>query len=614
MKHLLWLWAFLASITQLSAQTTDFVSDHVHHIALLGNAKDSLYEKILGQYDTYIRKHPGEAAVAIERCKFIQNAYYDNYEDYNPKDEEAEACARELLVQFPENPDVLLFSTEFLYGDTLLNYLTGLEAKVDNHPDDWKDHSWQVYQKFAEHYRYNANYKDNDKEVIHYGELAQQKNDTLDLSLMLAQAHKNLSHRQEAIDLLVNSLDSTKDVWDLNQRGRLLLELGAPDEALKVFKLAERDSSDYEDHGSLAQALIDNGLPEEARVYLVKSYEKNTWNMNALHALLEYDLKYAPGDTAAHTYERFVESNFMNDPLGMYRLKLFIKQPLAGWSVQDVLRLVFLALLFAIVLVLPYLWVLPIHYWGQWRRAQGKIFQEPAFSWGLRHYWTICSLWLAMDVATTLIFDYNGIISIVNDKIGAEEIDVIGKQAANMMIFFCIGCFVFTLGLLKRRDFIQFAQSWKHSSKHIFMGLGLALALRFGLGLYLKIIHAFDIDILMEESGILSIADSIHAVNQFYSPVLGFLLVVIIVPFYEEILFRGVFLSACSRNMKFVFANMLQSLMFALAHQDFIYMPFYFAFGMVAGHYQRKTQALTVGISLHVFNNLLSFVTILVLK
>jgi membrane protease YdiL (CAAX protease family) len=85
---------------------------------------------------------------------------------------------------------------------------------------------------------------------------------------------------------------------------------------------------------------------------------------------------------------------------------------------------------------------------------------------------------------------------------------------------------------------------------------------------------------------------------------------VLLVPFYEEILFRGIFLSACERNMRFMYANILQSIVFALVHQNLKLFVFYFAFGMIAGYYRQKSQGLIIGTSMHMMNNLLAFAAI----
>jgi membrane protease YdiL (CAAX protease family) len=172
-----------------------------------------------------------------------------------------------------------------------------------------------------------------------------------------------------------------------------------------------------------------------------------------------------------------------------------------------------------------------------------------------------------------------------------------------------------TLFLLKRIDLGLFWGTIQTKGRSIGVGIGMALLLKFGLGIYALILRSAGISLTDDATlGMLSINDDIIAVNQFYHPAIGFLMVVILVPIYEEILFRGVFLSACEKHMKFFIANCLQAIAFALVHQELKLIPFYFAFAFVCGHYRNKTQSLATGISLHVTNNLLAFIGILILQ
>jgi membrane protease YdiL (CAAX protease family) len=224
----------------------------------------------------------------------------------------------------------------------------------------------------------------------------------------------------------------------------------------------------------------------------------------------------------------------------------------------------------------------------------------------------VCSLWLLCDVTVTLMLDYPGLISLFNDGIVIEEAAPVSLISANMMLVFCTGCAAFTIPFLSQKDVMNFLDRFKNSGREILTGVGLAFLLRTGFAIYQLTLSYFGFPIHAGSNVIASVSDSIVSLNEFYSPWLGFLFVVILVPFYEEILFRGVFLSACERNMKFILANALQSLVFALVHNDLKLIPFYFAFGMVAGFYRQKNQNLTTSTSMHMTNNLFAFLILMV--
>lgn len=611
MKTALFLILLLPAIA-LYSQSLPFTTDHTYHLNRLTSAKDSLYNIILEQYDTYIKKHPADETAQLHRCKFINAAYYDNYEDENPNYEEAQACAETLLSQFPDSPDVLLYPTEFLYGDTLLNYLTYLERNTEENPR-WESREWEIYKQLTEQHGYNENYR----QVIHYGAIACSYNDTLDLSILMAEAYKSLSNNASAIQILELHIDSTDLPWVLNRKGTLLLELGSPHRAIEVLRLASRNNQHIQNAGTLAKALIGNGLIEEAREYLLKDYESsNTWDsMQKLNTLMEYDLKHGVADSATLTYQKLTADNFYADAFGIYRLRLFTKDPFLPWSLADVGRILLLLLLLIVPVVIPYLWVLPMHYLGTYQRERGGVLGEPTFHWGLRHLWIASSALIAAEVIANLAFNYTGVLSYFDSGIYAEEESPVNITSANFNILFFILCATFCFALLRIEDIKGFFSKLKDNARHVGIGIGLAFLLRIGSAVYAVILQSLGISLHDKITvGLATINDVIISINKFYSPFLGFLLVVIIVPFYEEILFRGVLLSASQRSMKFMFANLLQATAFALVHNNLILFPFYFAFGIIAGYYTRKSGILIIGTSMHIMNNLMAFIAILLLS
>lgn len=590
----------------LSAQSSSlFVTDHTHYLQQLGSAKDSLYKIILSGYDRYLGLHTTDYKAHIERCRFIENAYYDSYEDYNPNYELAQACADTVLQRFPKNPEVLLYPTSFLYGDTLGHYLRHLEDEIKLDKSGWSNYQWEVYNQLAHYYEQD----ENNELVIHYGELAIAHNDTLDVSLMVARSYHSLSRNTEALDALIGHVDSTDAVWLLNEKGKLLMELGANDKAIEAFRIASHKNADIQNGGELANAMINNGLIEEARGFFLKEVEASTeWTVSkALRNLLLYDISYGSADSAQLNYRKLTEIDFYNDVFGIYRMRMALKAPLMGWTFGDGAHILLFILLLASLVIIPYLWILPIHYHGSYRREQGKFFPEPTFQWGLRHFWIASALWFASDALALLFFDYPSVTAMFLESSYEEPAPSISKAVADLNIMFCIGLLVGSIALLKREDFEGVIPRLRANAGGIGIGIMLALGLKIGMGIYVAIFQRLGVDFSQGAMIIASITDNILSINKYYSPLLGFLFVVVFAPFYEEILFRGVFLSACQKNMTLWLANVLQSSVFALAHQNLVYFPFYFAFGLLAGHYTRKTGSLITSTSMHMMNNAIAF-------
>lgn len=576
---------------------------HTHYLQLLGSAKDSLYNTILQSFDRYIRNHPEEYLVQIERCKLIENAYYDSYTESNPKYEESEECLDQLLLSFPKIPEVVLYKAEGMYGDSAIIFLETILSDYDQEPEKWENKGIsKVYSKLAESY----SRKDQNLLAIKFAALAVKNNDTLDLSLLLARQYKALKQNKNAIDVLVNNLHSKNETWTLNEKGKLLLELGVPDKAILAFRLAKKDSSSWQDAGGLARAMIENGLFADARPYLVKDIEDSWKKSSSMRKLFEYDLKHSHADSALASYTALVKENFWNDPVGINRIQLLFHGPLLHWSFYDVLRIFLMLLLLITILIVPYILILPVHYLGNYFKNKGMLLKPTEFRWGLRHFWLACSLLLLVDIMAMLIYYFDE--TFVNG--GVDGVSPINNNLANMSLFVMIGLLLATVLLTKKSDLAFIWGKIWDKKKSILSGIGMAFLLRFGLGIYLKIYAFLGIG-QSDAAGMVSVIDEIVSVNQYYHPLVGFVFVVILVPFYEEFLFRGIFLSSCQKYMKFFIANSIQSVIFALLHQDIKLLPFFFAFGFVAGYYREKSQSLAPGISMHITNNLLAFIGIL---
>ncbi len=610
MKRISVLIACLMLPVLLMAQKVTLVKpeSHTYYLNTLNSAKDSSYNDIIRLYDNYLEKNPSDYLVQIEKCKVIDQAYYDNYEEYNPKYEEFDACLQSLFVKFPNEPEVLLFKADHIYGDSSKLFLENVIQQYDEDSIRWKGKGiWKIYEQLARHY-------DDDEgtaTAIRYAEMARKENDTLDLSLFLAEQYKKQKLNSVAIAVLIADIDSTNTVYELNQKGKLLLELGAPDKALEAFQIARRDTANWIDSGNLAQALIENGLASEAREYLVKEAESTWSHPKSLQKLLDYDMRFGNADSAKAVYTRMVNENFWYDALGINRLKLFWYAPTVGWSASDVAHILLLLLVFLTIFILPYLWILPIYNIGLFlKNRKGLILPESDFRWRLRHFWMLSFLWLTWDLIGELVFNYNDWISVYTGNQSEEVGDLISKVEADSSLFFMTGILIITCFFVKKSDLSVFWGGTWSSGESIGRGIGAAFLLKFAAGLLIGFFRIFDFASI-DLAPLLSINDSIISINKYYHPMIGALFVVILVPIYEEVIFRGVILSAIEKHFQFVWANIFQATLFALLHMELKFIPFYILFGFLAGYFRSRSHSLLPGIVMHIVNNLLAFLSIL---
>jgi len=99
--------------------------------------------------------------------------------------------------------------------------------------------------------------------------------------------------------------------------------------------------------------------------------------------------------------------------------------------------------------------------------------------------------------------------------------------------------------------------------------------------------------------------------QDFQSPqniILGALLIIVIAPFVEELIFRGAILSGLSRGTGVVKAVFLTALAFMLSHFNPAQSFYQFFVGLVAGFAVVFTGSLAIGIIIHTVNNLIAFI------
>jgi uncharacterized protein len=79
----------------------------------------------------------------------------------------------------------------------------------------------------------------------------------------------------------------------------------------------------------------------------------------------------------------------------------------------------------------------------------------------------------------------------------------------------------------------------------------------------------------------------------------------LVVPIFEEVLFRGLLLSWLNRHMRSTFALLIQTALFAAMHLFPPALPYTFIFGVATGYVRRTTGSTVNTILIHVINNLI---------
>ncbi len=210
---------------------------------------------------------------------------------------------------------------------------------------------------------------------------------------------------------------------------------------------------------------------------------------------------------------------------------------------------------------------------------------------------------LLIEFLSMLVFEYHHLVSNLVDDLYPNEINKVSLTNANIALFFFTGSLLVILMFVKKRDY-HFLTPGNWS---VFKGIGMGVLIAY----LLRTIYS-----VFERTGgssigistVSSIQDYFASINEYYHPTLSFLFMVVIVPFYEEYLFRGIALVSMERKIKFLGANVLQAAFFALLHEDLSLFLFYFSFAMVAGYLVRQSGSILPSIVFHCTNNFLAFI------
>jgi membrane protease YdiL (CAAX protease family)/tetratricopeptide (TPR) repeat protein len=591
---------FIISLVPFEFLSAQKKLDHEVFLEKIRNSSDTIYSECIKEYDAFLKDFPDDIPVLIEKCKFIQLAQYDEEDEYNPHQNEFDSCSADLIKRFPDNPEVLVFQTTYLWGDELKKVFTNAEKAIAEDSLKWTHENLALlYKAESEYYYYESDYR----LAFSYITRAIRHDGQYKTSVDYAQILMELDQKAAALNALTSSDDTITDPWQLSQKAELLIELKEFSGALDIFdKIREIDSA-YISNTELASTFEGIGKYDLARKYLIAD-TVNTWNKEgALRNLLKHDLKYQDGTTCIVTYNELRDSGFSCDPLGFYRLKLFFLHPFQPWKFRDVAGIITLLLVLTILLVIPYIWILPIYFVGHhWKSILNK---EPYSSpWRLRTFWLVSAGFLFASLFTAMA-DPEIIYTVFNSSYVETTQEQNGFEA---LIFIIIMSITGIAALYKVKPKILLSDTWS-IGKSILAGIGFLFIFRIVTGIYVQIgTENFGIsidDIAKVKNVLMASKQEIEAVIATFGKGSALLLIGIVAPFYEEVLFRGVILDSCQRYINFNTANAFQAALFSAVHLSLFLFPVFFLFGLFAGIMRKKSGGLLPGFVFHMTNNIL---------
>lgn len=565
-------------------------------------AQNSSYNEVIEIYDSSLYKNES-VYIQIEKCRFIDKVFYNEEEYFNPKYEDFSACLDDLIYRFSKEIDARIYYHSNQYSDSSIVILEEIVSDVEfEEASSEIKLAWLAYQDLAQHY----SMEENPLSSIEFAKKAMQENDTLDLSGLIANQFIEIGEEDQALEILISNLDSTS-TYDLYKKGDLFLRLEDYKNASRVFEWLDNSGEGWSVSEELGEAYLNMGLHEKARPYLLDAITNNWNRRKALEKLFQFDLEFSSSDTVRNSYSEMREEGFMADPFGLFKFKMITKRGVLDFKLRDLLVALSYICLFIIAIILPYLWILPIYSYGNWKDSYSFENDPLSTRWGLKHFWMVSSLIILASFVAWIFSDYSDFVASFNDEYIEENITD-NLSLANMILIYDLIIIIGMMLILRIKDLKSIISKDRDWKKDIVLSLGYLFFARIVYG----IVNFIFIGIAELPAFSSSYLDSaIIGMVEHYGSFIAFLSVVIIAPVIEEIQFRGIMLGSMSKYVPFWFANILQSVLFVLIHDDMSLFLFYFIFGIMTGYLRKKTDSYLAPIVFHMLNNLIAFIWML---
>lgn len=547
--------------------------------------KVGAYREVLAAFDEAMRQAPDDAAIAVERCRFIGRYTDDEYGDWvETAPDDFAGCQAALAERWPEAPEAQLFALQQLWGADAVDMGERLLGQASDWPRPLRQ---ALVAKVSE----AQEASDNGDRA---GELAVQAVQ-LGEAGRAAQAVRYLASRQEfaeAARLLAAATPAT-DAW--SARARVEAALGLPDRRAALQELRRYADAGWSvDARIAARAQLRAGNIAAARA-LLDGEEANDEAMRQVR----FDAAMAAGDTkaAATTLDFADTENFARN---MQRFMVLATQApstlVEGPMLVGIVVFLMLGLFLAAI---PGLLLVPAHYRGLLRRVRGRAAVPMFETVGLRRAWWAGGVFLAVPSTVAMVVEP----TLVSSLLGGELPD--GRAAFRAMGWGALAGLLCVLpatrGLGRRRlagDRAALrAAAWRVPvAWACLIGIGMAINAwhqQFGTGG--ETLQTRTIDALAAGG------------TQAYGPAATLLMLAVLTPILEELVFRGLLLGGLSRYISFGWANFLQAMSFAVIHDDPPRFVFYLSLGLLAGWLVKRTNALMPAIVLHALNNALVF-------
>jgi uncharacterized protein len=604
------VWLALAGLcTSIESAAADSRPPGADQVEALARGLATHAHDLLEELEARLSMQPGDVRAAIARCELLEAVAVfleATWElpipvevDFSALDGDEAGCDELLVERFPTHPDVRLYELERSWGDEAL---AAAQRTLADATVVWTN---EAKARFHEVLAWRYRWLDRLEEAAASAREATRLDESLDLTLLLAEGLALEGNETEAIAVLASRLTEPGKLHEIYRKAQKLVDLGACEVALPVFDLEGMESYTLL-HAEVLECL---GESEAARA----KYETLTEGWNRGEILLRlFKLGLTSGDreVAHRSYVALRDLGWHADPLGRHRLSLSLAFPGAPWQLRDALGLLTLGALALGILLLPALAVLPVHYIGLLRRVHGSATPRE-HRWRLRHVWMASSGLLAAQVAAAYVFLEGEIELWFSDHSVSPQYspEVIARFG---LTFFALTAVV-AAALLRKGDLRALTRvQWPAIQVLAVSGtLVVALVVLACVNALLaSLLGLLDFSSLATGTVELTRLTLFRSILETYGLAVYFLFSVLLIPVYEEILFRWVLLDGFARHIPFGWANGLQAGIFATLHESLALFPLFFAFGLLLGAVRRRAGGILPGILAHAGYNGILFLIV----
>jgi len=558
---------------------------------------EASFDAALDDFDRDILERPFDVALRVQRCRFIEAfAYQYEYEIWIDRVYAlSEACDGELQAGWPDHPEVILNSFEYLYGESLLEAAAPYDYPP-NRPGWTAGQLSRLYETLAQAADVTGN-----PDAGAFARRAVELDARASVRLLAAESLAADGMREQALAMLHSPLvprDPADDPWNATREMALLAALGERERLLELYRRLQ-DSDAYYDAGEAARSLSGVGEIELARTEFAAATEYASFDDYAFYEWFNFELSFGTGTDAMAAYEQWRANGWGADPVGANRVALFFRDPSLPLLPRDLLGLVGAVLAVLLIGLAACVAIVPIHYRGAVLRARQQLLPDTT-GWRLRHAWYAL---FAMGL-TSLVSVYGvGAIDIASVTNTGSFSVADGESLARFFLIaeFALLALLIPLCRISVGAPRYWATTFWSPRKCLLIAVGLALALRLPFFVYHLALPGSTAELVSSSI----VWEMVNAVRERYGVFAALWLVAAVAPVAEEIIFRGVLLRSFSKNVSFALANTAQAGLFALMHFDLAATPMLFVLGLAAGFLARRSGGLLAPITLHAGFNLI---------